>query len=66
MKTIELTTAQKETISKIEKLGFKKDEKTSGFEKEFDGTYFYTFFAKDGMGAQMIQTDGTSHGSLLK
>lgn len=66
METLELTQAQKETIAKIEERGFKKDEKNSRFEKEFDGSYFYTFFAQHGMGVEMIQVDGSSEGNLLR
>lgn len=60
-----LTKQQEATIKKIESLGFKKDEKMSGFEKEQDGTEFYTFYAKHGMGVQMIQKDGSSEGNLI-
>jgi hypothetical protein len=60
-----LTKKQKQKISKIEKKGFKKDLKNSGFEKEKDGTFFYNFFAKDRMGVEMIKSDGTSEGNLL-
>ena len=65
MKTQELTKEQVEVINQIEDKGFKKDEKNSGFETEQDGTLFYTFFAQDNMGVQMIQLDGSSEGNLL-
>lgn len=60
-----LTNAQKETIREIEEKGFHKDEKNSRFEKEFDGTYFYTFYAQHGMGVEMIQADGSHEGNLI-
>ena len=55
---MKLTKEQTDTIEKLEKKGFKQDDKKSGFEKEFDGTYFYTFYAKDSMGVAMIQVEG--------
>lgn len=65
MKNLELTKAQEETISKIEELGYSRCERFSGFEKEIDGSYFYTFYANHGMGVEMIKADGSSEGNLL-
>ena len=66
MENIKLTKEQNKVIQLIQSNGFKKDEKNSGFEKENDGTFFYTFHAKNGMGCEMIQPDGQSVGGLLK
>ena len=65
MSNQKLTAQQKRVIRQIESNGFKKDEKNSGFDKESDGTSFYTFYAQHGMGAQIIQQDGKSIGGLL-
>jgi hypothetical protein len=59
-----LTTAQKLRIQMLEKKGFKKDEKLSGFEKESDGTEYYVFHSQHGMGVAMIQADGQMEGNL--
>jgi hypothetical protein len=60
-----LTAAQKKVIAKIEKKGFKKDTTMSGFDRDLDGSSYYTFYAQHGMGAEMIQTNGERTGTLL-